>query len=195
MTTKTLRAEAADRVGQLETALAKCRDAMPEQTDKAIDALLVESIASPDAVPAYVKAVAVQLEREKAEFQHAAGTMQIALDGLKRENAALEKRLQEIQRMCLGYQEEHARLRKDAEQNVLYGFFYTDCYHESGLVLQSLHRSKRNAFRAKQKAQWSAWEKCLDNGPPSRMRMGAWGKHDQSNTFEIYEVKPVEVLP
>ncbi len=116
MTTKTLRAEAADRIGQLETALAKCRDAMPEQTDKAIDALMIESIASPDAVPAYVKAVAVQLEREKAEFQHAAGTMQIAIDGLQRENAALETRLQEIQRMCLGYQEEHAGLRKDAER-------------------------------------------------------------------------------
>ena len=33
---------------------------------------------------------------------------------LERENAALEKRLQEIQRMCLGYQDEHAGLRKDA---------------------------------------------------------------------------------
>jgi hypothetical protein len=35
---------------------------------------------------------------------------------LERENAALEKRLQEIQRMCLGYQEEHAGLRKDAQR-------------------------------------------------------------------------------
>ena len=57
------------RIEQLETALAKCRDAMPEQTDKAIDALMIESIASPDAVPAYVKAVAVQLERENADLR------------------------------------------------------------------------------------------------------------------------------
>jgi len=61
--------EMAARIEQLETALAECRDAMPEQEDKAIDALMVESIASPDAVPAYVKAVAVQIEREKAELR------------------------------------------------------------------------------------------------------------------------------
>lgn len=34
------------------------------------------------------------------------------IEQLERENAALEKRLQEIQHMCLGYQEEHAELRK-----------------------------------------------------------------------------------
>lgn len=38
------------------------------------------------------------------------------IEQLERENAAIEKRLQEIQRMCLGYQEEHAGLRKDAER-------------------------------------------------------------------------------
>lgn len=37
------------------------------------------------------------------------------IEQLERENAVLEKRLQEIQRMCLGYQEEHDGLRKDAE--------------------------------------------------------------------------------
>ncbi len=37
------------------------------------------------------------------------------IEKLERENAALEKRLQEIQRMCLGYQEEHAGLRKSLD--------------------------------------------------------------------------------
>ena len=80
-------------------------------------------------------------------------------------------------------------------KEILWGFFYTDCYHESGLMLQSLHRSKRNAFKAMLKAHQCAWMLMMDNGPPSRLRMGKWGKHDQSKSFERYAIKAVEVLP
>jgi hypothetical protein len=38
------------------------------------------------------------------------------IEQLEQENAILEKRLKEIQNMCLGYQEEHAELGKDAER-------------------------------------------------------------------------------
>ena len=38
------------------------------------------------------------------------------IEQLEQENAILEKRLKEIQSMCLGHQEEHAGLSKDAER-------------------------------------------------------------------------------
>lgn len=57
-----------------------------------------------------------QLERENAELLRAADVAVTELMAARRENAALEKRLQAIQRMCLGYQAEHAGLRKDAER-------------------------------------------------------------------------------
>jgi len=56
----------------------------------------------------------VRLERENAGILRAADVAVTELMAARRENAALEKRLQEIQRMCLGYQEEHAGLLKDA---------------------------------------------------------------------------------
>ncbi len=57
---------------------------------------------------------ALVMERQLVALAHIVRNH--TLDELSRENAALEKRLQEIQRMCLGYQEEHAGLRKDAER-------------------------------------------------------------------------------
>jgi hypothetical protein len=61
-----------DRIEQLETALAKCRDAVstpapgerPEQSWS-------EAIGDPMAVPAYVKETVTRLEREKAELRNA----------------------------------------------------------------------------------------------------------------------------
>jgi hypothetical protein len=144
-----------DLVEQLEKALARCRDAMPEQADKAIDALMIEAIASPCAVPAYVEAVVVRLQRENAELRYATLRLeekkyfnnriealerssqlkelnyQQAVDELskvRRENALLEKRLKEVQHMCLGYQQEHAELLKS-----LIG--WDEFARKSGLVL------------------------------------------------------------
>ena len=81
----------------------------------------------------------------------------------------------------------------------LYGFFWTDCVYESGLILQSLHRSKAGALRAMIAAQAARWEAC---------RIGACtGLHlDGINTFkerdyrdhrpfQAFAVRPVRLLP
>lgn len=82
-------AEAADRIEQLEEVLAEWFD----KTDW------------------------VQKTSDWQELgMHRADALKQRIEQLERENAAIEKRLQEIQRMCLGYQEEHAGLRKDAER-------------------------------------------------------------------------------
>ena len=39
-----------------------------------------------------------------------------------------------------------------------FGFFYTDCYHEVPLILQSFHRTKAGAYRAMRKRMLSDWE-------------------------------------
>lgn len=40
----------------------------------------------------------------------------------------------------------------------LWGFFHTDCIHESAAALVSLHRTKRGAWKAMHRAQWEIWE-------------------------------------
>jgi hypothetical protein len=62
--------ESADRIEQLETALAECRDAMPSPAPgERPEQSWSEAIGDPLAVPAYVKEVVARIERENAELR------------------------------------------------------------------------------------------------------------------------------
>ena len=78
----------------------------------------------------------------------------------------------------------------------LYGFFWTDCVYESGLMLQSLHRSKVGALRAMIKAQSDRWERCR-SGSDTGIHMDGCGTfkardyrgYRDSQRFAIRSVK------
>ena len=79
----------------------------------------------------------------------------------------------------------------------LYGFYWTDCIHESGLMLQSLHASKAGAYRAMTEAQFARWVACR-SGTDSRLHLGL-PKYDPDyrrfRAYENYTVQPVKVQP
>lgn len=92
-----------------------------------------------------------------------------------------------------------ARPTVPAVPAVLYGFFWTDCVYESGLMLQSLHRSKMGALRAMIKSQSDCWEKCR-SGAESGLHRDGFGRFDQLDYREFrssqdFAVRPVKVLP
>ncbi len=81
----------------------------------------------------------------------------------------------------------------------LWGFFWTDCVYESGLALQSLHRSKIGALRAMIAAQAARWEECR-SGALSCVHcdgLGTFAERDYRDrrAVESYAVRPVKVLP
>ena len=81
----------------------------------------------------------------------------------------------------------------------LYGFFWTDCIYESGMMLQSLHRSKMGALRAMIAAQAERWEACR-SGANSGLHLdgiGTFRERDYRDDLsrQAYEVRPVKVLP
>lgn len=61
----------------------------------------------------------------------------------------------------------------DVNGVTLWGFFHTDCIHESAAALVSLHITKASAWRAMHRAQWAAWED-LQRRP--RYRLRGWPK-------------------
>lgn len=81
----------------------------------------------------------------------------------------------------------------------LYGFFWTDCIYESGLILQSLHRSKIGALRAMIKSQAARWESCR-SGMSSGIHLEGLGTFKGRDYREYREsqdfaVRSVDVLP
>ena len=81
--------------------------------------------------------------------------------------------------------------------NVLWGFFWTDCVYESAMTLQTLHRSKREAVRSMIRFQSSFWEKDRDNARSSMCRVPRrqMSSYWDSRRTERFEVRAVEVLP
>lgn len=80
---------------------------------------------------------------------------------------------------------------------VLWGFFWTDCVYESGLMLQSLHASKAGAVAAMIRAQSDRWAECR-SGAGSGVHAGLSQREQDYRTlrrFEAFAVRPVEVLP
>ena len=80
-----------------------------------------------------------------------------------------------------------------------YGFFWTDCVYESGLMLQSLHRSKMGALRAMIAAQAARWEECR-SGARSRLHLDGIGTfrardYREFRSSQDYAVLPVRLLP
>lgn len=79
----------------------------------------------------------------------------------------------------------------------LWGFFWTDCVYESGLMLQSLHASKAGAVAAMVRAQSDRWAACR-TGAGSGLHTGLSQREQDYRTlrrFEAFAVRPVEVLP
>ena len=84
-------------------------------------------------------------------------------------------------------------------KDTLWGFFWTDCIHESGPMLQSLHRSKMGSMRAMIAAQAARWDACRA-GTATGMHLdgaGTFAARDYRDrrAYEAYAVRPVEVLP
>lgn len=82
---------------------------------------------------------------------------------------------------------------------MLYGFFWTDCVYESGLMLQSLHRSKVGALRAMIATQAALWERCR-SGANSGVHLegiGTFRARDYRDyrSHQDFAVRPVKVLP
>lgn len=81
----------------------------------------------------------------------------------------------------------------------LYGFFWTDCVYESGLMLQSLHRSKMGALRAMIKSQSDRWEACRSGTDTGlhRDEFGTFAARDYRDNrhSQAFDVRPVKVLP
>lgn len=82
---------------------------------------------------------------------------------------------------------------------VLYGFFWTDCVYEAGLMLQSLHRSKMGALRAMIAAQAAHWEECR-SGARSGLHLdglGTFRARDYRDDLsrQAFAVRPVRLLP
>lgn len=82
---------------------------------------------------------------------------------------------------------------------VLYGFFWTDCVYESGLMLQSLHRSKVGALRAMIAFQAARWDACR-SGADSGLHRDGFGRFDQLDyrdfrSSQAFAVRPVRLLP
>lgn len=79
----------------------------------------------------------------------------------------------------------------------LYGFFWCDDIHDSGLMLQSLHATKRGALRAMIAAQAARWLACR-SGRDSCLHTGL-SMHEQdylhSRRYEAYAVRAVPVQP
>ena len=81
----------------------------------------------------------------------------------------------------------------------LYGFFWTDCIYESGLMLQSLHRSKMGALRAMIAFQSARWEACR-SGADSGLHLDGFGTfraqdYRDDHLRQYFAVRPVKVLP
>lgn len=79
---------------------------------------------------------------------------------------------------------------------VLWGFFWMDCVHDGGPVLQSIHVSKRSALRAMIRAQSARWDKSRENTKPSLCR-AAMREFDYrlQRQLEDYSVHHVVVQP
>lgn len=79
---------------------------------------------------------------------------------------------------------------------VLWGFFWTDCYHESAPALQTLHLSKREAVRAMIRAQAERWEAGRDNTAASSCSAPlSTFDYRLRRSFERFSVRAVQVLP
>ena len=81
----------------------------------------------------------------------------------------------------------------------LWGFFWTDCVYESGLVLRSLHRSKVGALRAMIAAQAARWEEYR-SGANSNLHLDGLGTfaardYRDCREHEACAIRPVKVLP
>lgn len=79
----------------------------------------------------------------------------------------------------------------------LYGFYWTDCSFESGLILQSLHISKLGAYRSMVAAQFARWV-AGRSGADSGLHQGL-PKYDPDyrrfRKHENYVIQSVEVQP
>ena len=79
---------------------------------------------------------------------------------------------------------------------VFYGFFWSDCIHEAGLMLQSLHSTKEGAWRAMVAAQAGRWLACR-TGDDSGIHTGLSQRqldYRRERRHQAYAVRPVEVL-
>ncbi len=82
---------------------------------------------------------------------------------------------------------------------MFYGYFWTDCVYESGLMLQSLHRSKMGALRAMIEHQAERWDACR-SGADSGLHLDglntfAARDYRQGRELEAFAVRPVRLLP
>lgn len=74
------------------------------------------------------------------------------------------------------------------KQDVLYGFFHNFDTYEGAPELISLHRSKRNAYKAMIKHQWDAWVEAQKQSKlTSRTDKKRWLKDDPSAISWINE--------
>lgn len=74
-------------------------------------------------------------------------------------------------------------LASKVQAEELWGFFHTDCVHESAYGLVSLHRSKAAAWRAMHRAQWNAWVKVQT---PDNLPKDALDRRKDSFTGKAY---------
>lgn len=81
----------------------------------------------------------------------------------------------------------------------LYGFFHTDCIHESAAALVSLHHTKGGAWQAMHKAQWDKWEEARSPQDTNLHLSKYVRKHSRCPRDEMKytrsHIAAVEVLP
>lgn len=78
----------------------------------------------------------------------------------------------------------------------LWGFFHTDCIHESAYGLQSLHPTKAEAWRAMHRAQWDAWVAAqTPDNLPRKWRLEKCWMTGRVYINERSRVRKVEVAP
>ena len=94
---------------------------------------------------------------------------------------------------------QRAARRLGGQAMMFYGYFWTDCIYESGLMLQSLHRSKVGALRAMIAAQAAHWEDCR-SGANSGRHCDGFGTFEQLDyrayrESQAFAVRPVRLQP
>ena len=78
----------------------------------------------------------------------------------------------------------------------VYGFFYTDCIWENGGTLESLHLTKKGAYKAMRKwliKQYNDWEGVYRNKKGRSLSSRHRPPHYDRN-MEIWYIREFEVL-
>jgi len=78
-----------------------------------------------------------------------------------------------------------------AEPLTVYAFKFCDCVFESGFVTQSLHATKRGAYRAMNAYLWERHQDYRNSGNTRALLGAGWKPLEHAD----WRVVPVEILP